>query len=267
MFYGRVIARQLARTQDEIIAVSENTAQDVARFFDVPDDRLTVIHNGVDHTRFYPGARDEAKALAARMHDLRSPIFLYLARLEHPGKNHVRLIEAFNRFKAETNSDWQLVLGGADWQGADVIHAAINHSPFARDIRRLGFVSETALPDLYRAADVLVYPSLFEGFGLPPLEAMACGCPVLCSTRGALGEVVGNAAMTVDPEDVIALQRQLAQMAADQNLREHLRATGLERANHFDWNRTARATMEVYAKAVRRRKAPRLLSYIPIADS
>src|SRR5215469_16090243 len=201
-FYGRVVARRLAQRQDEIIAISDNTARDIAEFFRVPRARINVIHNGVEHTRFFPGSREQAQAEIVRRYDLRVPFFLYVARLEHPGKNHVRLISAFNQFKSATGSDWQLVFGGSDWHGAEAIHAAIQQSPLAADIRLLGFVPNGDLPNLYRAADAFVYPSLYEGFGMPPIEAMACGCPVICSNRGSLGEVVGSAAALVDAEDV-----------------------------------------------------------------
>ena len=180
---------------------------------------------------------------------MNQPFFLYVARLEHPAKNHLRLIAAFAQFKAETKSPWQLVLAGSDWHGAEEIHAAIRRSPASTDIRCLGFVPEENLPFLYRAAEAFVYP-FDEGFGFPPLEAMACGCPVLCSTRGALGEVVGTAALTVDPESVTALKTELARLATDGKLREQLRAAGLERAGHFDWNRTAAQTLEVYSRAL-----------------
>ena len=250
MFYGRVVARWLAHRQDRIIAVSQNTGHDILGCFKLPAEKVSVIHNGLDHARFFPGSNESAKQFVTERYDLRAPYFLYVARLEHPGKNHVRLIEAFNRFKAETGSAWQLVFGGSDWQGAETIHAAIGASPFRRDIRCLGFVDNDALPMLYRAASVFVYPSLFEGFGFPPLEAMACGCPVLCSTRGALGEVVGDAAATVNPEDVPALQAQLAALAAGGELRATLRAAGLARARRFDWQRTASKTLDVYAAAL-----------------
>jgi glycosyltransferase involved in cell wall biosynthesis len=249
MFYGRVVARWLARRQHQIVAISQNTAHDIKTFWRLPAERLTVIHNGVDHQRYFPAPRDCVRSAAWQRFGLEEPFFLYLARLEHPGKNHVRLITAFNQFKAETKSRWQLVLGGSDWHGAEAIHAAIEQSPFASDIRSLGFVADPDLPALYRAADVFVYPSLYEGFGLPPVEAMACGCPVLCSTRGALGEVVGDAAATVDPEDVPALSRQLTRLAADGSLREFLRAAGLTQAKRFDWSRAAAMTLEVYAQA------------------
>lgn len=259
MFYGRVVARKLAQRQDQIITVSQATAQDVLRYFGVPEERLRVIPNGVDHTRFFPGSRATARKQVAEQHGLHRPFFLYVARLEHPGKNHVQLIEAFNRFKMETRSEWQLAFAGSDWHGAKAIHAAIQQSPFASDIHCLGFVTENDLPDLYRAADVFVYPSLFEGFGLPPAEAMACGCPVICSTRGALGEVVGDAAATVNPEDAGSLQQQMTRLATDEGLREQLRGTGLNQARRFDWQKAATATFEVYERAAAEKAKTRSL--------
>ena len=207
-----------------------------------------MIHNGLEHDRFFPGSRDEAQIKIAKKHNLTTPFFLYVARLEHPAKNHVRLISAFNEFKAKTRSDWQLVFGGSDWHGAEAIHAAAKQSPFAPDIRSLGFVSNEDLPDLYRAAEVFVYPSLYEGFGMPPIEAMACGCPVICSTRGSLGEIVEQAAAIVEPEDISSMAKQLDLLANDAPLRERLRAAGLAQAAKFDWNRTASETLSIYGR-------------------
>jgi len=248
MFYGRVIARRLAQRQDAVIAISDNTARDIREFFGVSPARIRVIHNGLEHDRFFPGSREQAQAEIAQRHKLYAPFFLYVARLEHPAKNHVRLISAFNEFKARTGSDWQLVFGGGDWHGAEAIHSAARQSPFAADIRFLGFVADDDLPNLYRAAEVLVYPSLYEGFGMPPIEAMACGCPVICSTRGSLGEIVGNAAALADPEDVDFMAKQLSLLAKDANLRERFRQAGLARARDFDWNRTAAETLSIYAR-------------------
>jgi glycosyltransferase involved in cell wall biosynthesis len=253
MFYGRVIARQLARRQDEIVAVSRQTARDVGKFFRVPADRVTVVPNGLDHARFNPGSQSRAHAAVCAPRGVAGPFFLYVARLEHPAKNHARLIAAFNGFKAVTDSRWQLVLAGSDWHGAATIHALIRASPFARDIHRLGFVPSADLPDWYRAADVFVFPSLFEGFGLPPVEAMACGCPVLSSIRGALAETVGNAAGRLEPDDIGQIQAQLTRVTTDGGWREQLRAAGLVRAREFDWQTTAAATLGVYRRAATKR--------------
>ncbi len=249
MLYGRVGVRHLAWRQDEIVAVSRATAVDITRFFGIPTQRITVIHNGLDHARFNPEGRSEAGALIAQRHGQHPPFFLYVARLEHPAKNHARLIAAFNQFKTETPSPWQLVLAGSDWHGAEVIHDLVRRSPFAPDIKCTGFVSNAELPLWYRAANVFVYPSLFEGFGLPPLEAMACGCPVLASAQGAIGEVCADAAATANPEDVDDLKRQLTRLATDGALRERLRLAGLTRARQFDWRHTANEMLDVYARA------------------
>ena len=250
MFYGKVVARQLARRQDAIIAISENTARDIRQFFDAPAEKITVIHNGIEHTRFLPGDPQAAKAAAAKRFNLTQPFFLYVARLEHPGKNHVRLVEAFTQFKTTTRSDWQLVLAGSDWHGSEVIHSAIKASPVAADIRALGFVGDPELPELYRAADGFVFPSLYEGFGLPPIEAMACGSPVISSTCGSLGEVVGEAALIIDPESVADIAAKLGALAGDATLRERLRTAGFAQARKFDWQRTAKETLAVYERVV-----------------
>jgi glycosyltransferase involved in cell wall biosynthesis len=255
MLYGRILVPPLARRQDQIVAISENTARDVSRFLRVPRERLTVVYNGVDHSRFHPGDIARAKALSGRRFGLERPFFLYLARLEHPAKNHTRLIAAFNRFKSGTRSNWQLALAGADWHGATRIHKAAQESPFASDIRCLGFVADAFVPDLYRAADVFVNPSLFEGFGMPSVEAMACGCPVISSTRGSLGEVLGNAAARVDPADVDALTTQLRVLSADTAARHQMRAAGLAQARRFNWAGTAAATVRVYERAAEAAKA------------
>lgn len=248
MFYGRVVARRLARRQDEIIAVSRHTACDVAAFFGLPRGRIHVVSNGLDHERFHPHSGQDPIDLAASR-GIRHPFFLYVARLEHPAKNHVKLIRAFNRFKAASGSPWQLVLGGSDWHGAEHIHAEVRRSPFNADIHVLGFVPDAELPAWYRAADGFVYPSAHEGFGLPPVEAMACGCPVMSSDRGALAEIVGGAALVIDPDDEDGLASQLGRFATDRDLRLDLRAAGLEHARDFDWKTAAELTIGVYERA------------------
>lgn len=239
MLYGRVVARRLARRQHELIVISRNTAQDVERYFGIPARKLNLVHNGLNHDAFRPGGGPA-----------RQPFFLYVARLEHPGKNHVGLIEAFNTFKATTHSDWQLVLAGSKWSGAEHIERAMQASPYSKDIRCAGFVPDADLPDLYRSASVFVYPSLYEGFGLPPLEAMACGIPVICSTGGALREMAGEAAVLVEPGDNAGLAAQMIRVAADATLRKSMRESGLIHAQQFQWQKTAAATLQVYAKAL-----------------
>jgi glycosyltransferase involved in cell wall biosynthesis len=248
MFYGRVVVKSLARKQDQVIAVSTNTARDVQRFFGVPLEQQKIILNGIDHTRFNAGNAKAAKAYAKQRWGLDQRFFLYVSRLEHPAKNHVRLIEAFDHFKKLTGSPWQLVLAGSDWHGAEHIHAAVKASPFTGDIRTLGFVEDAVLPDLYRAASCMTYPSLFEGFGLPPVEAMACGTSVISSIAGSLDEVVGNAAQIVNPEDVHDIAEAMRLIATNEERRAHLVRVGLENAQRFDWSKNAEQVMAAYRK-------------------
>lgn len=249
MFYGRVVARRLALRQDEIIAVSRTTARDVETLFHVPPGRLTVVQNGLDHGLFHPGSQSGARAAVCLAKGIAGPFFLYVARLEHPAKNHAGLIEAFNRFKASTGSDWSLVLAGGDWHGCATIRRLAGASPFCRDIKFVGFVPPRDLPDWYRAANVFVFPSLYEGFGMPPVEAMACGCPVLSAASGALADTTGGAAGLLEPLDPEQIRGQLARAATEPGWLLQLRKAGLERAKAFDWRATSEATLAVYERA------------------
>jgi glycosyltransferase involved in cell wall biosynthesis len=257
MLYGKVVARRLAQRQDEIVAVSLATARDVRSRYHVPAERITVIPNGVDHGLFHPGSRALAREAVCGPVGLEGPFFLYVARLEHPAKNHAGLIEAFGLFKSATGSPWKLVLAGGDWHGSEEIRGLARRSEFARDILFLGFVPPADLPNWYRAADVFVFPSFYEGFGLPPVEAMACACPVLSSQSGALEETVGGAAALLDPRDSRQIQAQLTRAASDQAWLERLRLAGLDRARSFNWEFTAKSTLSVYEKAAARRNPHR----------
>jgi glycosyltransferase involved in cell wall biosynthesis len=250
MFYGRHVVSRLARGADAVMTVSEATAADVARYFKIPNAR--VIWNGIDHEQFrpLPPAR-VASTLATSFRQAR-PYFLYLARLEHPGKNHLRLIEAFERFvEAHPGRAEDLIFGGADWHGSEAIHQRIGASPCRDRIRSLGFVSKSDLAVLYGGATAMVYPSLFEGFGLPPIEAMACGCPVISSPRGSLREVVGDAAHLIDPEDIADMAAGLAAAPVTPADREIWRSRGIRHAARFHWEDAARAVVDIYRAAVR----------------
>ena len=248
MAYGRHVVPRLARQARRLVTVSQATARDVEKFFHRPASQIDVVWNGIDHRRFQPATPDALAAFRAR-HNLARPYLVYLARIEHPAKNHVRLIEAYERLVARRPGlPHDLVLAGADWHGAEVVHARIAASPLRERIRATGFVSAADLPLWYAGAELLAYPSLFEGFGLPPVEAMACACPVVCSDRGSLGEVVGDAARIVDPESPDAIADGLAAVLDAPGA---WRERGLARARLFDWNRCAQATAALYQAAAR----------------
>ncbi len=241
--YTKRVVVPLARRAKGLITVSGTTADDVAQFYGIPHNAIQVIWNGIDHARFNPAAAADAPALDW-------PYFLYVARFEHPAKNHVRLIEAFEQMVTEhPHLPHRLVLAGADWHGAPTIHARIAASPARTRIVAPGFVKTEALPGWYAGAEAMVYPSLFEGFGLPPVEAMACDCPVVCSARGSLGEVVGDAARLVDPENPTDIAAGLLEMLQPAN-RALWRERGLRRAARFDWLEVAKNTVATYRRAI-----------------
>lgn len=255
---GSFFLRQLARRQDALVAVNEATAAEFAQRLGWPTDRITVIYNGVDHERFAPAERERTAAAIAKQHGIHPPFLLCVAPLDHPDGNHTRLITAFSLFKTTTPSPWQLVFVGRDGRGAAQIHGAIQRSPFAQDIRCVGAVSSEELPTWYRAAGLLLHVPLRDHDGQTAIEAMACGCPVLASRYGAVGELVGDAAVRVDPTDLGELRRQLPRLAFEAELRQQLSAAGQARARQFDWRRTAAATLEIYARVARRASQPLL---------
>jgi glycosyltransferase involved in cell wall biosynthesis len=241
--YTRRLVVPLARRATQLLTVSGTTAHDITQYYGIPRQDITVIWNGIDHARFNPAAAGQSPSLAW-------PYFLYVARFEHPAKNHVRLIEAFEQVLARRpDLPHRLVLAGADWHGAEIIHARIAASPFRDRIVAPGFVATEALPGWYAGAEAMVFPSLFEGFGLPPVEAMACGCPVVCSDRGSLGEVVGDAAHLVDPESSTAIAAGLVAMLPAAN-RACWRERGLRHAARFDWQTVGNTTAQAYRRAL-----------------
>jgi glycosyltransferase involved in cell wall biosynthesis len=250
MFYGKQVVKRLARRVDAVTAVSEATAADIREFFDVSPERLSVIYNGIDHERFFPLPPEEVTRRLPVTSGWPEPWWIYVARLEHPGKNHLRLLQAFAAVcAASPSSSFRLVLAGADWHGAPEIHEAIAASPVRDRIHCAGFVPDDDLPAWYSGARALVFPSLFEGFGLPPLEAMACGCPVLCSDRGSLLEVTGGAAGIFNPESADAIASSMQNLLSSPTHRAGLVEAGFRRAAQFRWECCAKATVALYDQA------------------
>lgn len=249
MLFNRRVAPAMIRGADRVIAVSRATRDDLIRLIGYPEERITVIYSGVDHELYRPIDRAAAQRGLLELHGLDKPFIFYVSRLEHPAKNHIRLIEAFERFKLENDSAHQLVFAGADWSGSEVIYARAAESPVHDDIRFLGYVPTPSLPLLYGACDLMIYPSLFEGFGLPVAEALACGTPVACSDIPSLREIAGDQVPLFDPYDVESLFRAL-ERAVSAGRSTEPRARGMELAKRFDWRETARQTLAVYRAAV-----------------
>lgn len=245
--YVRVVIRRLLKRSARIVTVSESTRQDVLASVALTADHIAVVYNGIDHKRYHPMDLGHCRAEVTRRYAIRPPFILCVARLEHPGKNLVRLIEAFTYMKVRAGLRHQLILAGAPWSGAEAIDRAARESGAAADIVFPGFVPTEDLPLLYNAADLLVLPSLHEGFGFPVLEAMACGVPVACAATGSLPEVAGARARLFDPYDVQAMAAALREVLTDAAARERARAEGPIWAARFTWDRAARTVLDLYS--------------------
>ena len=247
MFYNRRIVPSLIRRADHVITVSHYTADDLVNLVGYPRERITVIYSGINQQSYYPVPRDEARARLAGQYGIEGPFMVFVSRIEHPAKNHVRLIQAFERMKARQASEIKLVLAGADWNGADAVRACAAASPFSRDILFPGFVALSDIPCFYSACELAVYPSLFEGFGFPIVEALACGASVICSNTTSMREIAGDCVPKFDPLDVEAMAALMeAELAVGRS--EERSRRGREYAAGFRWDRTAQQVLEVYRK-------------------
>lgn len=247
MAYIMRVLPAMMRRLDRIIAVSESTQRDLESFARVPPERIRVIHNGADLSRFTPDQPAGAVAAMRRQLGIDGPYLLYTARLEHPGKNHVRLLEAFAQLRRRhAHLPHRLVLAGGRWSGAEAIDAKVAELGLGHAVVFPGFVPDELLPPLYAAAEVFVFPSLFEGFGIPVLEAMASGTPVCAADTSSIPEVVGDAGLLFDPTDAAAIANALARLldehGGDRGLRQRLIERGRHRAADFTWDRAAAAT-------------------------
>jgi glycosyltransferase involved in cell wall biosynthesis len=236
--------RWSTRAAKKVIAISHTTRDDLIRHYDVPEDKITVIYHGVNE-RFRPACPGDVRRVKHH-YGLGERVILFVGTIQ-PRKNLVRLIEAFDAV-ASDDDQLQLVLAGKlGWKTTEITSEAAN-SPFAGRILRPGHVDDDDLPALYSAARAVAFPSLYEGFGLPALEAMACGTPVLVSDRGSLPEIVGDSAVIVDPLDVTAIASGLRQIL-DEASRPQWIERGLEHASGFTWQRSGERTMDTILAA------------------
>lgn len=227
---------------DQIIAISDFIRDTAIHEFGFAADRVTTIHLGYDNEVFF---QHEAEGLLTARNKLSLPqrFILYVGSIE-PRKNLVRLLKAYQQLSAAQRGEVKLILAGfSGWDNAEVMELLM---AMQQDVTYLGYVDEGQLAMLYNLAELFVYPALYEGFGLPPLEAMASGCPVMVANVASLPEVCGEAATYVDPNDVEQMTNELARLIEDEKARNILSKKGLERAKLFSWERSAREHLTVF---------------------
>jgi glycosyltransferase involved in cell wall biosynthesis len=244
--YLEAAVPRAVRRADHVIADSHNTRCDLIELLGTPASRITVIHSGVE-SRFRPmtdAGDDETLAAVRRKYALPERFVLGVGTLQ-PRKNFARLVEAFGALNSHL-----VIVGGRGWLYEGVFEKVETLGLESR-VHFLGFVDDSDLPALYNLADLFVFPSLYEGFGLPPLEAMACGVPVVCSKASSLPEVVGDAALTIDPLDVTGLAEAMRRAMEDETLRASLAARGPARAARFTWSKAAGELLKVYSNVTK----------------
>jgi glycosyltransferase involved in cell wall biosynthesis len=249
-FYTTLTLPFLATRADRIVTISEASKRELMAHYGLAAERIAIVPPAVDHALFHARQDPEAvRSVRARL-GLPDRFILSVGTLE-PRKNLSRLIEAFAIMRARAATDRLLVIAGdRGWQ-YEQIFRTVRSLGLEDTVRFLGYVPEPDLPLLYHAADLFVYPSLYEGFGVPILEAMACGCPVVCSNRSSMPEVIGEAGITVDPEDGEALAAAMERVLGDPAVADALRSRGLARAQRFRWEDSTRLLLGVYEDLAR----------------
>jgi glycosyltransferase involved in cell wall biosynthesis len=264
------LTRRVLKGAVKIFAVSQFTKNEIQQLFVIPPERIEVIYNAIDE-RFLRGHATEAdRQLMANRYLVTYPFVLYAGAIS-PHKNVVRIIEAFSALKTELDKeqkflDLKLIIIGDDLSSHPDLRRTVVRSGVQNDVRFLGFVPIEVLRIFYDNAKVFVFPSLYEGFGLPPLEAMAHGTPVVTSNISSLPEVTGSAAVLVNPENVFEIMRALHRVLTDQALRDKMKQAGYEQAKRFSWERSAQQILGVY-RNIGGTRPPKLHNVAPHALS
>lgn len=248
--YLNVVVPRSVRRADHVVADSHHTARDLQEQWQIPAECITVVQGAVDHTHFHPADDVEKQQQVRQRYGIgERPFVLGLSTLQ-PRKNFARLIDAFHLARQEANLPHRLVIGGGKGWLYDEIFAKVQQLHLTDHVLLPGFIDDADLPALYRAAEFFAFPSLYEGFGIPILEAQACGAPVLTADNSCLPEAAGTAAVYVQAESVESIAHGILQLAHDPTLRQRLRTDGLANAAQFTWERSARQLLGAYEKVL-----------------
>lgn len=236
--------RLACKKADMVFALSEYTKSEICSLYPIDEDRVRVVYPGIDSI-FAPRDKDESRMVVETRYNIHDPFILSVGVIQ-PRKNLPRLLEAFAICKKDATFRHKLVIVGKYGWMADDISKRINELNIADDIVLTGYVPYDDLPYLYSAADIFVYPSVYEGFGLPPLEAMACGTPAITGDRTSLPEVVGDAGITVNPDSAEEFAAAIIEVLRNQSLQSELRKRGLVQAARFSWAKMAKQVNDLY---------------------
>ena len=231
-----------------VLTVSETSKRDILRYFRVPESRIDVIYNAIDE-RLGAAPTEAELAQVRERYQLNERFVLYAGNIK-PHKNLERLIEAFHMLRRGGLENVKLLIIGDEISKYATLRRAVHRHKLHKHVRFFGFVPDKTLASLYRLASVFVFPSLYEGFGLPPLEAMAAGTPVITSNVSSLPEVVGDAAILIDPYEPAAIADAMRRVLSDADLRADLRQKGLVRVKEFSWERSVKRVRAIYTEVI-----------------
>jgi glycosyltransferase involved in cell wall biosynthesis len=242
--YLKAITKYQLKTATKLIAVSESTKKDLVSKVGIRSEKIKVIYEGLDSDQYISIKGDALANILSKYVLKKGKYFLFLGTIQ-PRKNLARLIQSFNDFSLTDKDDLNLVLAGSKGWLSEEIYALPKTFGIEKKVKFLGHVPDEDLSGLYSGALAFVFPSLFEGFGLPILEAMACGVPVITSNTSSMPEVAGNAALLIDPENGEEIAKSLKKISEDRVLREDLIKKGLKQVQKFSWEKCARETLDV----------------------
>jgi glycosyltransferase involved in cell wall biosynthesis len=250
--YARASMWSAAHQAHRILTVSEASKRDIIHFFNVPPEKVVVVYNAIEE-RFAKTPSDEAIERVRERYQLNHQFVLYVGNIK-PHKNLVRLIEAFATLRRRQGfNELKLLIIGDEISKLPALRRAVHTQKLHKHVRFLGYLEDETLASLYRLASVFVFPSLYEGFGLPPLEAMASGTPVVTSNVSSMPEVTGDAAVLVDPYNVGSIVDGIARVLEDPALSAELRRKGIARAREFSWERSVKRTHRLYQEVCAQR--------------
>lgn len=251
LFFWNSTLKLIKNRADIIIVDSKNTKNDCIMHLGISDERIKVVHLAAD-SKYKPiNNKENIEKELKNKYNLKFPFILYVGTLERR-KNISTLIKAFYKLKKNSVKHKLVIAGGKGWKYNEIFET-IDKLGLKNDVIFTGYVPDEDLVKLYNAADLFVYPSLYEGFGLPPLEAMACGCPVITSNASSLPEVVGNAGIMVDPYNFDILYEKICEVLSNNGFRDELRKKSLNRAKLFSWEKTAEETCKIYEEVLNRK--------------
>jgi len=260
------LTRRVLKGAGRILAVSKFTKSEIEKLFGIRGSCIEVVYNAIDERFLHGHASENDRQILAERYLVTYPFLLYAGRIS-PHKNLVRIIEAFSALKGELEKegkfpDLKLIIIGDELSKHPDLRRTVIRSGVNNDVRFMGFVPIEMLRVFYDAAKVFVFPSLYEGFGLPPLEAMAHGTPVVTSNTSSLPEVVGNAAVLVNPENVFEIMRAVQRVLLDQSLRDRIKQRSYEQTKKFSWDKSAQRILEVYQEVAIGAVAPAGIPHI-----